>query len=166
MSKRWNTIHQGSGSQIAGQVAGTYALANGNAAAVGSTGTLYPQAVVYLDPADFSPKNGKRAKLRVRSEVHVNNVTPTGNITVGLYPITRPASSGGTGVLIYDIGSTPVTGSTKLYTAPAADDSLAGVSSEFNAPAAGFYVLAIVTTATFATSSLAHVNAKLQVSND
>jgi hypothetical protein len=120
-----------------------------------------PLALIYIDNADYTTA-GVENMLRVHATLHANNVAPTGNYTVGLYPITRPASSGGAGVLIYTIG-TVVSGSTVTFTTPAADSSNQGNSGDFAIPADGYYALCFVSTATVAASAHIQLTATLQV---
>lgn len=161
----YKTLMTAAGSHIAAQVAGTYGLANGNPLAVSGTGTLYPLQMIYIAAADYPTVGNQAAKLRIRAQVNCNDVAPTGNFTVGLYPVTRPATSGGAGLNIYTLG-TVVTGSDGATVAtPAADSMTNCVGSDFALPADGFYVLGVVTTATVATSSLVHINAQLQLHN-
>lgn len=152
-------------SHIAGRVAGTYWLGQGQPAGITGTGTLYAPNLIYIDSADFPTLNGVAPKLRIRAQLYVNDVAPTGNFTLGLYPVTRPATSGGAGVNIYTMG-TVVTGSapTALVT-PAADSMNIIVGSDFALPANGHYVIGMVTTATVAVSSHLHVSAILQMRN-
>ncbi len=161
----YRTILQASASHIAGKVAGTYGMGNGDPGAVSGTGTLYPLAVLRYEAADYPTVNGAATKLRVRANLAVNDVALfTGTLKVGLYPVTRPASSGGTGVLTYTIG-TLVTGSEITFTNPAADSHTEGDSGDFTPPSDGYYILAYVTSATVATNSLGHVHAYLQQRN-
>ena len=150
------------GSHTAAQVAGTYALPFGEALVVSGTGSLYPVAIIYLDPADYPAVGALTAKLRVRAQLAVNDVAPTGNFTVGLYPVTRPATSGGAGVDIYTLG-TVVAGSTVAQNTPAADSHNNMAGSDFAVPTAGFYCIGVVTTATVAASSHLHLSAQLQL---
>lgn len=153
-----------SGSHTAGRVAGTYMMPQGDPIAVVGTGTLYPMNTIYIDPADFPTVDGLAAKLRIRAQVFVNDVAPTGNYTFGLYPVTRPATSGGTGLVIYTVG-TVIAGSTVALNTPAADSSNNVVGADFAMPAAGHYVVGVVTTATVAASSHLHISTQLQMRN-
>lgn len=161
----YRTVLQASGSHVAAKVAGTYGLGNGDPLAVSGTGTLYPLELIYIDSADFPSIGNQSPKLRIRAQVNCNDVAPTGNFTVGLYPVTRPATSGGAALNIYTLG-TVVTGSNgATVTTPAAGSMTSIVGADFALPANGFYVLGVVTTATVATSSLVHINAQLQSHN-
>lgn len=162
----YRTILESAGSHIAGRVAGTYGMAMGDPIAISGTGTLYPLNTIYIAAADYPTVNGLAAKLRIRAQLFTNDVAPTGNFTIGLYPITRPATSGGAGLCIYTLGAVVAGSNGATFTAPLADllpPAVAG--ADFNLPADGHYVLGVVTTATVATSSLVHVVAKLLMRN-
>lgn len=162
----YKTLFQAGGSHTAAQVAGTYGLPGGNSALVVSgAGSAYPLAIFRIEAADFPTVNSVTPKLRVRANLHCNDVAPTGNFSFGLFPVTRPATSGGAGVCIYTIG-TLVTGSNAtVIAAPAADSSNTTTSSDFALPADGYYVLAMTTSATIAASAHLHANAFLQQRN-
>lgn len=162
----YRTILQASGSHIAAKVAGTYAIGQGDPLAVSGTGTLYPLAVIQIISADYPSINSAVTKLRIRVQLYTNDVAPTGNFTFGLYPITRPGTSGGAGLCIFTLG-TVVNGSNgATFTTPAADLLGASVGSDFALPTDGPYVIGVVTTATVATSSLVQVCAQLQLRNN
>lgn len=160
----YRTILQASGSHIAAKVAGTYAMGVGDPLAVSGTGILYPLQLINIVAADYPTVNGITTKLRVRATVAVNATAPTGNFTIGLYPVT---SGGGVATLkIYTLG-TLVTGSaTTTVTAPAANSMTSVVGADFALPADGVYVLGVVTTAIVAVASLVHINAQLQLRNN
>jgi hypothetical protein len=159
----YRTLDSASGSHIAGKVAGTYMLPRGEVLAVSGTGILYPITLFHIYAADLPTVNGVTTKLRIRAIVSVNTTAPTGNFTVGLYPITK--GNGGAGVSVYSTG-TLVTGSAApTVTTPAGSSMTSVVGSDFALPADGVYCLAVVTTATVATSSLVHINAVLQMRN-
>jgi len=162
---QYKTITQASGSHIAARVAGTYFLTHGAAIGITGTGTLYPPVLIHIVGADYPTINGVAPKLRIRVVLAVNDVAPTGNFTFGLYPVTRPATSGGAGLDIYTMG-TVVSGSNgATFTAPAVDTLGTAVSADFALPADGVYVLGVVTTATVAASSHLHMSAMLQYHN-
>lgn len=160
----YRTILDASGSHTAAQVAGTYAIGQSSPLAVSGTGTLYPIRLIYLAAADYPASGLLGTKLRLRWQLYVNDVAPTGNFTIGLYPVTRPATSGGAGVCIYTLG-TVVVGSTSAMNTPAADSSNFAVGSDFAIPADGHYCLGVLTTATVAASSHLHITASLQMRN-
>lgn len=160
----YKSVFSVSGSHTAARVAGTYGFGHGDPLAITGVGTLYPLAVMQLVVADFPPVNSVVVKLRLRAQLFSNDVAPTGNFTIGLYPVTRPATSGGAGVCIYTLG-TVVPGSTVLFTTPVADSLLNGASSDFTFPTDGPFVIGCVTTAAVAASSHVHLTAQLQMRN-
>jgi hypothetical protein len=163
---QYKTITQVSGSHIAARVAGTYFLTHGAAIGITGTGTLYPPVLIHIVGADYPTINGVAPKLRIRVVLAVNDVAPTGNFTFGLYPVTRPATSGGAGLDIYTMG-TVVSGSNgATFTAPAVDTLGTAVSADFALPTDGVYVIGVVTTATVAASSHLHMSAMLQYHNN
>lgn len=164
-SSTYRTILAAAGSHIAAKVAGTYALGCGDPMAVSGTGTLYPLTMIYLAAADYPTIGDLPAKLRIRAQLNVNDVAPTGNFTIGLYPVTRPATSGGAGLNIYTLGTVVPGSDGATIATPAADSMNTLVGADFALPTDGFYVLGVVTTATVATSSLVHINAQLQQHN-
>jgi hypothetical protein len=161
---RYENLLQVGASHTAGAVAGTYGLGFGNVAAVSGTGTLYQLGILHYVAADYPTTiDGLSPKLRIRAQVNCNDVAPTGNFTFGMYPITRPATSGGAGLCIYTIG-TVVSGSNgSTVSTPAADSQNSLVGSDFTPPADGQYIIAVVTTATVAASAHVHLNAILQM---
>lgn len=161
----YRTILDSTGSHIAGRVAGTYGMAQGNPLAISGTGTLYALNTIYIDSNDFPTVDGKAAKLRIRAQLYTNDVAPTGNLTVGLHPITRPGTSGGAGLNIFTIGAA-VAGSTCVFTTPAADGLHNQVGADFSLPANGHYVIGVVTTQTVATNSHIHISASVQMRNN
>lgn len=159
------TILSAAGSHIAARVAGTYGMGYADPLAISGTGTLYALAVIAINSADYPTINGITTKLRIRGQIACNDVAPTGNFTFGLYPITRPATSGGAGLNIYTLG-TVVSGSNgATVSAPAADSHSNLVGADFALPANGLYVIGVVTTATVATSAHMHFTAQLQLRN-
>mgnify|MGYP000264016713 CR=1 FL=1 len=131
--------------------------------------TLWPLAIpIPATPLPITKEksDGAAKKMRIRVNLSVNDVAPTGNFTFGLYPVTRPGTSGGAGLCIYTLG-TVVSGSNGAsFTTPAADSMATATSSDFAIPADGFYCIGVVTTATVATSSLVQVQAELQARNN
>ncbi len=165
----YKMLYYGAGSHIAGRTANTYIFPPaGGVMVVSGVGTLYPQQVFYLRNADYPTVNGKATTLRVVGSVHCNDVAPNATaitFTFGLHPITRPATSGGAGLVIYTAG-TVVTGSNgAVVTTPAADSSTNAVGSDFAIPADGWYALCCVTSATIATSAHTHITCELQIRN-
>jgi len=158
LSKVYLPFAEASGYLTAGDVAGTYPLGQGAQAVLRATGTATPISLVYCSSTGWSSVLGVARTMILTGMVSVNATAPTGNFTLGLYPVT--ATSGGAGVTVYTLG-TVVTGSTCTFTAPAANAVAFSASSAFNMPSAGVYAIAVVTTATVAASSNVHLNARL-----
>lgn len=153
-----------SGSHTAARVAGTYGMGHGDPLAITGVGTLYPLNLISIDAADFPMVGALSPKLRVKAQLYTNDVAPGGNFTVGLHPVTRPATSGAAGLCIYTIGAA-LAGSTTMFTAPAADAQLGQAGTDFALPANGHYVIGVVTSAAVAASAHVHLTAQLQTRN-
>lgn len=150
-------------SHIASRIAGTYMLPQGNPAPIVGVGSLYAPNIIYIDALDYPTIGTLTPKLRIRVGLYVNDVAPTGNYTFALYPVTRPATSGGAGILLYTMGALVAGSSTAVITAPAADSMNNAVSADFALPADGHYAIGMVTTATPPASSHVHISALLQM---
>lgn len=161
----YRTLLETSGSHTAGRIAGTYAMCDGDPIAISGTGTLYPIKTIYIDGADYPTVNGVTTKLRIRAQLYTNDVAPTGNYTFGLYPITRPATSGGAGVCIYTIGSVVSGSDGAVFSAPAADGLAFATSADFAVPTAGHFIIGVLTTATVAVNAHVQMCAHLQMRN-
>jgi hypothetical protein len=111
-----------------------------------------------LDPADWAA-NARTTKLRIRWQAIVGSTAPAATITPGLYPIT---GYGAANPAIASVGAV-VTGSTAVFTTPAAASNTPLLSTEFNAPAAGDYVLGFASSGAFAAGSVVTVLAHLQM---
>ena len=161
----YRTISHVSGSHTAGRVAGTYGLGQGHPLAISGTGILYPLNLIHIVQADIPTINGLPTKLRIRAQLYTNDVAPSGNYTFGLYPVTRPATSGGAGLCIYTLGSVVNGSNGASFTNPAADLMGNAVSADFSLPADGVYCIGVVTTATVAANAHMHMVAQLQMRN-
>lgn len=161
---QYKTLTVAAGSITAGIVAGTYAIPFGDAVQP-AAGSLYPISTINLVAADFPSVDGKAAKLRIRAQLYTNDVAPTGNYTIGLFPITRPGTSGGAGLNIYTLGTVVPGSNGATFTTPTADGLHSAVSADFALPADGHYALGVVTTATVAASSHIHLVVTLQIHN-
>lgn len=161
----YSVILSVAGSHTAAKVAGTYALGFGDPVAVSGTGTLYPIGIINIVGADYPTINGVTTKLRIRAQLFTNDVAPTGNFTFGLYPITRPATSGGAGLCIFTLGTVVAGSNGATFTTPAADLAGVAVGADFAIPADGLYCIGVVTTGTIATSAHVHMVAQLQLRN-
>lgn len=146
----------------AAQAAGQYWFTE--AATLTSAGMLTPLAGFYVDSSDFPTVAGVTAKLLVRVQLYTNDVAPGSTFVVGLYPVTRPATSGGAGLLIYTPG-TVVLNSTVTFTTPAADAAAVLSTVEFAVPATGHYAFGFTSSAVIATNAHVHMQFQLQVHN-
>jgi hypothetical protein len=97
---------------------------------------------IYIDDADYPAVSGKTRKLRISAQLYTNDTAPGMTFTVGLYPLTRPASSGGDGFVIFTVG-TVTASSTAVFTTPTADLASNVSSSEFAFPADGHYAIGV-----------------------
>lgn len=157
-----NTVQ---GSITAGYGATTSGF-NSNGLAIRGTGltAAAPMTVFHIVSTDFKTVTGKAPKLRIRAVMNTNNVAPTGNYTLGLYPVTN-ASGAGAGLLSYTLG-TVVSGSNgAAFSAPAANSLLTAVGSDFALPADGVYCIGVVTSGTTAASAHIGLIAQLQIHN-
>ena len=161
----YSTLLDCSGSHTAARVAGTYAIGQSDPLAISGTGTLYPVNTINIAAADYAAAGSLPARLRIRAQLYTNAVAPTGNFTFGLYPITRPASSGAAGLNIYTLGTVVPGSNGAVFTAPAAGLLGAAVSADFALPADGHYVIGVLTTTAVATSAHVHTSAQLQRHN-
>jgi len=164
----YRTILAICGSMVATQNAGTYYFNTQGLAIIsdGISGDGVSNACsIYIDPADFPSIGSLTTKLRIRAQLYTNDSAPTGNFTLGLYPFTRPASSGIANATRYTFG-TVITGSNGAsFVTPSADGLLSAVGSDFAIPEAGHYMIGLVTTATIATSAKVDIAVQLQMRN-
>jgi hypothetical protein len=161
----YSTILSSSAKIDDGFAATKYALGF-NTFAYDTGAVINTQNIIYIDPLDFPAVNGATTKLRIRAQLYTNDVAPTGNFTFGLYPVTRPATSGGSSVMAFDIGTLIVGSNGATFTAPVADLLGSAVSADFDVPVAGHYVLGVVTTSSIAINAMVHAHAQLQVRNN
>jgi hypothetical protein len=161
----YHTLLQATGSHIAGRTAATYGFGEGDPLAISGTGTLYPLNIINIVSTDYPTINSVAPKLRVRAQVYVNDVAPTGTYIVALCPLTTPATSGGAGLRIYTLGAAVAGSAATTISAPAADSENFVVGSDFALPADGDYVLCMTSTGTVAVSSHMHFAAFLQIRN-
>lgn len=104
---------------------------------------------------------GKTTKLRLIYAVGTNAVAPAVTLTFGLHNIT---GTGGTGNNFQtNANTTPVTGSTTVWTTPAANTAATLAGTDFDLPADGRYGLGISSSGSQAAGSVAYVSWILQV---
>jgi hypothetical protein len=161
----YRTILDCTASHTAARVVGTYWLGQGQPAGITGTGTLYAPNLIYIAAADFPTLNGVAPKLRIRAQLYTNDVAPTGNYTLGLYPVTRPGTSGGAGVCIFTMGAVVSGSNGAVFTTPAADGLHQAVGADFALPADGHYAIGFVSTANVAANAHVQISASLQMRN-
>jgi hypothetical protein len=150
-------------SSAAAPVAGTYVLHGGTGAgqlAVVPV-TLANYRPFYIDPADFTA-GSRTNKLRLRAQLFTNAVAPATNWTVGLYPVATYGGASGAEPTIATLGAV-VAGSTIAFNAPGVTSQSQGNSGDFTAPAAGYYVFAVVNSGAAAAGAVVGVRSVLQV---
>lgn len=138
----------------ASAAAGTYAMSENRPSTitVGSTGA---QGIYYFDPGDYTVTS-RSTVLRLRVTMSQGNVAPGITFTVGMYPVS--GTNSGSAVLGAVIG-----GSTVAMLATATNTLSVGSSTEFAAPAAGYYITAFVSSGVSAASSSAQLRAEMQM---
>lgn len=117
-------------------------------------------SMFYIDPADFA-MSGKTTKLRIQARVYTNTVGYTGNIRYRLYPVT--AVGGASGTLTITRGAM-IAGSEALITNPGISARAITSSGDFDAPAAGHYVITVEPVGAAFTNRML-LQAQLQVRN-
>ncbi len=163
----YHILDKAGGGLVATNVAGNYVgYANMTSTLIGTAVTTWIGVqVIHIYSADYPTINTLTTKLRIRGYLAVNHTAPTGNFTLGLFPITQPASSGGAAVRNFTLGSVIAASVTNTLTTPLADTQQAMVGSDFALPTDGIYVIACTTTSTIATASQVFWNAYLQIRN-
>ncbi len=162
----WKTIAWGGGI-IPTQGAGASLLISGGTGAEAAHSAMAVSAngsaawVFYLNPADWNA-NARTTKLRIRSQYLGNSVAPATNFAPGLYPVTAVGGASGSSPSIVTAGA-KITGSDVTFTTPAGSAMLNGLSTEFNAPAAGFYCFVVVVGGSMTAGSQAVIGVQLQM---
>lgn len=135
----------------AGTVAGTYLPYGGGHVILG--GANSSAGMFYLDPADYA-SGTRTAKIRVRGTAVTNTVAPVANFTIGLYPISTFGGGSNLWPTITALGTATVTVAFNGGSNLAASTAYHAESTATTCPAAGYYVLAIVNSATTAANSI------------
>lgn len=117
--------------------------------------------LTYLDPALYNA-NSRTTKLILRFMVVTNSVAPAVNYVAGLYPVTTYGGGSGVPPFIQAVG-TVISGSTATINAPGASALSTTVTSDFNFPAAGAYVLAVQPSGAAAASAVVHLIGQLEM---
>jgi hypothetical protein len=155
----------GAFTQSSGNItAGTYGL-NLSGVDVRATAGSSAAASIYVDssgyPADIF---GKTPKFQIKATLHVNDVAPGCNFTLGLFPTTRPATSGTSASCTFTLGTVVPSSNGAAFTTPAVDTSNYSSSDTFTIPANGHYVIGVTTSGTIsAANSFVFVQAQLML---
>lgn len=139
----------------ANAVATTFGISEAGGGSV--AGSLGAYGAVYLDPALFPSLFGLTCKLRVSGRVITNSVAPACDFTFRLRPILTWASGANPAPATFGAALGAVT-----ITAPTAGGPHVATGVPFAFPAAGWYNLELVTSATSAASSSTHTNTRLE----
>lgn len=97
--------------------------------------------IFYFNPADYAV-TGLSTKLRIYVIQYTFATAPNITYTFGLYPLS--SVSGGSASLVYNVG-TVITGSTVARAASATNTTYIDVTSDFDPPSTGTYVMGCVT---------------------
>lgn len=110
--------------------------------AMSTTGAVntIPTPVIYINSSDYPTINGKTPKLKIRYIITSGDASYTGSFTCNLRPIT---SITGTAVGYGYVTGTALTGSSATITNPSALSVTTDVSSQFDIPATGSYMLIV-----------------------
>jgi hypothetical protein len=147
--------------------AGSYAFLLGSS---GLNNTLLPgtqpaleDVAIEIDPARFSA-NARTTRLNLRFRVAPNAVAPGITFTAGLWQIATTGGASGNAPTIATLNGAALTGSTAVVATPGALSLTATASSgDFTCPAAGLYVMGVVTSGTPAAGSVNALTAVLDM---
>jgi hypothetical protein len=149
------------GSSVVVTPAATYVLqTSGSSGAIATIPLAAHNCAFYLDPTDRTAGT-RSTKYRVRAQILTNAVAPTSNWIVGLYQIATWGGPSSSSATIGSLG-TMIAGSGIAFNGPIASAQLQNVSSDFNAPSAGFYVLGAMNSATSPAGAMVAIHATLQ----
>lgn len=141
--------------------ANPYLLVDGNSSSgVTPSGGTAGLAVFYLDPTAYAA-GSRTTYYRIAASCVTNATAPAASFTVGMYPVT--ASGGANSSTVSLTLGTVVTGSTASFSTPPASSSSNQASTNFTAPAAGYYALGTTTSGSSAANSAIAISARLQV---
>jgi hypothetical protein len=119
--------------------------------------------IIYLKSSEYPSVGSKVAKLNVRAQIYTNDTSPGVQVGLGLYPVTRPGTSGASGSVIYTLG-TVVSGSQPTIGIPAADLLYeAHTLTSFSIPADGHYCFAFIVDSAMASAADFHITATLEL---
>lgn len=154
----YRTVTQAAGYVTAGQMATTYVLpAGGQQCATVGTGSIYPIALFYNSSTLYPTVNGIAPVFGMRATCCTNDAwSATTSVVVGLYPVTRPASTGGAGINKYTFG-TVVTGTSCTFTDMTADSLNSLFTAGVEIPV-GLYALGVVLGGTISLPASSHAH--------
>ncbi len=140
----YQTVTRGAGHLTAGQMANTYALPHGGQKCLGvSSGAIHPIVLLYVNSTLYPTVNNLPPLFCIRPTCCTNDVwSSSTTVTVGLYPVTRPESSGGDGITKYTFG-TVVTDTECSFTEMDPDSLNYAESTSVELPA-GIYAIGLV----------------------
>jgi hypothetical protein len=132
------------GGLVGSAAAGTYILRNDFGAL-----TVVPvpaaTSAIYLDPNDWTA-SGRVVRYVLRASLLTNAVAPTASYQFAMFPVATWGGASGVAPTVATVGAA-VTGSTSTtIAAPPATTMNGPTVTEFDAPAAGWYVLGLIQT--------------------
>ena len=167
-TRTYYSLLTASGDLTASIAANTFFLGYGTALSNNTSNNASSSQVpmmIYINSADYPTVNGLPPKLRINAVIGVNGATATNVFTLGLYPLTTPVSSGGTGVKEWTIGTVVAGSDGATITNPSSNSQNNIVGNDFALPANGLYCICVKSTATTAGGSFIQVSASLQIHN-
>lgn len=121
----------------------------------------------YIRGADLPTVTGLTTKLRLSVNLHTNDTNITSTMTIGLYPVTRPAIEPLNSNVLFSLGTMVPGSNVPSFISPGPKYSDSKVSLDFNVPADGFYIIALSQTAAIVNPLYGYVliDATLQTRN-
>jgi hypothetical protein len=156
----WRSVLACAGIGSSALTAATWVFMENGGMAPAAAGQTVAFKGVYIDDADYTV-SGKTTKLRLRAQLSTNATAPGVNFTFGLHVVT--VSGGGAGQIQASSIGAAIAGSTVAINAPGGSSQNQGVSTEFNVPADGFYMLGVTPSGAPAANSIQNFNAQLQL---
>jgi hypothetical protein len=161
----YRVVCRGGGRMVAGQGTGTYGVPTGGQALVSTlTGTIYPIMLFKMSSTTFPTVNLIAPSFRVRANVFTNDTAPGVTYVFGLYPVTRPLSSGGSGLTIYTFG-TVVANSTATFAILGADTLNTQTSNAATLIDGATYAVGLTINGTLPLNCHVHVTAEVVMHN-
>lgn len=138
-------------------VAGTFLMGGGALPSLGGVGSALGR--LRLDPARYAA-GGRVPYIQVLGEVLPNSVAPSGNIKIGLYPITAYGGASGAAPTITALGAAVCVSANIAL--PAADTPLDIQVPVTAFPVAGDYILAAITDTNLPAGATLLIRARIQ----